>query len=158
MKGLISGSTAELEIRVIPAKGRAVFATAHIPKGSFLCEYTATKVYPMANRAKNEESYALNGEECMVLDVQTPRWWYCLDATQEYNGVGRLMNHAMPSRATAKPFRPLLVENQWRVGFISTRDISPGEEITWDYACPPMGNEFLRRTRRVPEEVSCTSP
>ena len=158
MKGLISGSTAEVEVRRMPEKGRAVFVTAHIPKGSFLCEYTATKVYPMADRAKNEQNYTLNGEECMILDIQTPCGWYCIDATQDYDGVGRLMNHALPSQATAKPFRPLRVHNQWRVGFLSTRDISPGEEITWDYACPPLGNKFLMRRRQVAEEVSCTSP
>lgn len=86
----------------------------------------------------------------MVLEVQTGEGWYCLHATRRFNTAGRLMNHAQARLATVRPFKPLLVEKKLRVAFLAARDIREGEELTWDYGCPPEGQEWLMRTRTKP--------
>ena len=91
-----------------------------------------------------ELEYAIIDEPCMVLKVQTPQGWFCLDATRAYNPLGRLLNYAPPREATAKPFMPfmpLLVKGKWRVGFLAARDLQPGTEITWNYGCPSEGQQ-----------------
>ena len=50
------------------------------------------------------------------------------------------MNHAPAKVATVRPFKPLLVNGKMRVAFLATRNVSEGEELTWDYGCPPEYN------------------
>ena len=134
MEGLLCRNNApEMEIRQIPGKGRGVFANERVSAGTYVAEYKTTKVYEQAKRAEYEEMYAMNGEPCMVLEVQTPQGWKCLDATRKIGTVGRLFNHTPHGRATLKPHKPLLVKGKWRVGFLATRNILPGTELTWDY-------------------------
>lgn len=149
--GLTGKTKITMGIHEIPGKGRGVLVEEFVPAGSYLCEYKTTEVYPRANRAKKEQEYATNGEPCMILEVQTPQGWFCLDATRKYNTLGRLLNHAAPHVATAKPFKPLLVNGKWRVGFLSTKDLQPGTEVTWDYACPPQGQQWLMKRSKVRE-------
>jgi len=146
----------ELEIRDIPGKGRGVFTLKPIPKGSFVMEYKTTQVYPQQERGIHEEEYAFNGEGCMILEVETPQGWFCLDATRRHNTLGRLLNHAPPTQATLKPFKPLKVNGKLRVGFLSTRDIPAETELTWDYGCQPKGQRWLMRRARG--EQVCLSP
>ena len=147
LQGLINHHIAPVEIKDVPPKGRGVFAAAPIKQGSYICEYKTTNVYPRSARAKEEKQYALNGEACMVLDVYTSMGCFTLDATRRFNSVGRLLNHAPAKVATVKPFKPLLVGEKWKVAFLAARDITKGEELTWDYGCPPEGQEWLMRVR-----------
>jgi SET domain-containing protein len=138
-------------------KGRAVFATAPIPHGSYVCEYERDKVYPIKDRPAHEAEYAINGEGCMILDIRVKHGWMCLDATRCHDTVGRLLNFASSRTATVRPFKPLLVDGEWRVGFLATRDIEEGEEICWDYGCPPEGQEWLMRNRRTGKQPGLVS-
>jgi SET domain-containing protein len=138
-----------LRIGHIEGKGRAVFATTSIPQGAYVCEYVRDCVYPLKDRPTHEEEYKENGEGCMILDIHTKHGWLCLDATRCHDTVGRLLNHAPHRRATVRPFRPLLVDGEWRVGFLANREIKPGEEICWDYGCSPEGQEWLMRNTRT---------
>ena len=135
-----------LRIVTVEGKGRGIIATAPIECGSYVCEYERGMVYQAKDRSVHEEEYRINNEGCMILEVQTAHGWLCLDATRCHDTVGRL-NHAPARCATVRPFRPLLVDGEWRVGFLATRDIEAGEEICWDYGCPPEGQEWLMRNR-----------
>lgn len=135
----------QMDIREIRGKGRGVVVTQQVPAGTFVVEYKTTKVYPKSKREQHEAEYSLNDEPCMILEVQTPNGWHCLDATRRFQSLGRLMNHAPPDKATAKPFRPQFVRGKWRVGFLTTKDLEPGTELTWNYGCPPGGQEWLMR-------------
>lgn len=115
-----------------------------------MLEYKSYKVYPQDERDSHETEYKFNDEGCMILEVQTSQGWFCLDATRRHNTLGRLLNHAPPSQATLKPFKPLKVNGKLRVGFLSTRDLAPDTELTWDYGCPPHGQRWLMR--RAPKE------
>ena len=150
LQGLTKHKSAPVTVGTIPGKGRGVFAAATITKGAYICEYKTKNVYPREARAEQEEQYVENEESCMILEVQTPRGWWCLDATRRWTTIGRLMNHAPAREATTKPFRALKVDKTWKVAFLATRDIRAGEELTWDYGCPPEGNRWLMRRRTKP--------
>ena len=127
-----------------------MFATAPISRGQYVCEYKTTEFYRREKRAENELQYVLNEEPCMVFEVQTAQGWFCLDATRRFHTPGRLMNHAPAQLANVKPFKALLVNGKWRVAFPAVHDIQVGEELTWDYGCPPEGQKWLMRVRRKP--------
>jgi len=150
LQGLIKNYTVPVAIKDVPPKGRGVFAAAPIKRGSFVCEYKTTKVYPRSQIAKEELQYAANNEPCMVLDVETSQGWFTLDATRKFSSIGRLLNHAPARKATVKPFKALLVGKKWRVALLAARDIAKGEELVWDYGCPPEGRAWLMRVRTQP--------
>ena len=53
------------------------------------------------------------------------------------------MNHAPKTLATLTPYKPVLLNGIWRVGFTAARDIVAGEELTWNY--PPRGIDWLQQ-------------
>lgn len=121
-----------------------MIAKKRIPQGEFVMEYKRSRVYPTSKRAEAEEEYRTNDEACMILDAETKDGWYCLDATRAFNTVGRLLNHS-----PLRPMKALLITKKgvtkWRVGFLSTRPIEIGDELTWDCGCQPHGEDWLRR-------------
>ena len=98
-------------------------------------------MYQKTKRQDYEAEYAINNESCVILEVQTPNGWQCFDATRRFGTLRHLMNHALPGKASLKLFRPLLVHGKWRVGFQSTRDLELGKVLTWNYGCPPEGQQ-----------------
>ena len=42
---------------------------------------------------------------------------------------------------------------KWRVGFISTRNLFPGDELTWDYGVLPEQTPETKRKRFTGEET-----
>ena len=56
----------------------------------------------------------------------------CLDATRLYAIPGSFLNDAQAWAAILKPFRPLFAQGKLRVGFLATRNIMKGEELTWN--------------------------
>ncbi len=142
----------ELQIIEIPGKGRSVVVQSPVAKGGYLCEYEFSCTYPRAQREAKELEYAANDEACMIFEVQTRNGWICLDATRKTDSIGRLLNHAPPRLATARAHKAVLLNGEWRVGFYAIRDLSIGEEVTWDYNCPPEGQQWLFKR---PGMLSC---
>ena len=62
------------------------------------------------------------------------------------------MSFAATTVATATPFKPLLLEGKWRVGFTASRNLLPGVELTWDYGCSPGGIPWMMRR---PPKAKC---
>ena len=125
-------------------KGRGVLVDEDVEQGRYMFEYKAD-VYPRKERSAREREYIANGEGCYILDVLTSDGWMCLDATRKHVTVGRLLNHAPKATATLTPSKPIFIRDKWRVGFLAARDLSAGEELTWDYSCRADGIEWLRR-------------
>ena len=124
----------------VEGKGRGLVLIEGVPEGSYVLEYEG-EVYPRREREAHEREYSSNDEGCYILDVQIPDGWYCIDATRHLLSPGRLMNHAAKTKAT---LTPILLQGKWRVGFTTTRDLHVGEELMWDYGCPPGGVEWLK--------------
>lgn len=79
----------------------------------------------------------------------------CLDATRWYAIPGHFLNDAQALSAILKPFRPLFFKGKLRVAFLATRNIKKGEELTWDYSCPPENQQWLmrRKTKRQGNDI-----
>ena len=56
---------------------------------------------------------------------------YCLDATEENNTLGRLINHSK-KHYNLKP-KTATVNGTPKLFFIASQDIAPGEELLVDY-------------------------
>lgn len=56
--------------------------------------------------------------------------------------IGRLINHAPGQEANCRPHPPLYVRGKWRVGFVTTKEIPAGEEVTYDYNV--RGEDWLK--------------
>jgi histone-lysine N-methyltransferase EZH2 len=126
-----------------------------VAKCSYVLEYEG-EVYARKDRRTHEREYASNNEGCYILDAQTPEGWVCIDSTRHLFSPGRLLNHAPSTKATLTPFKPLLIRREWRVGFKATRDLHVGEELIWDYGCPPGGIDWLFRRPVKSQNVADT--
>ena len=142
-----------MEVVEVHGKGRGVIVKDSVRMGAYVCEYEADSVFPRKQRASREEEYARNEEGCYIIDVHTRDGWVCLDATRSFSAIGRLLNHAPRAVATLTPYKPLFVGGKWRVGFTASRQLHPGEELTWDYGCEPGGLEWLKRRKGCKESV-----
>ncbi len=109
MDGLLGTPPPPVEIRSIAGKGRGVFIKPFVAKGGYLLEYEIDLVYRKGERPNLEEEYEENNQSCMVIDILTKKGWVTLDATRMAEAIGRLMNHALASQATAKPFKTLIL-------------------------------------------------
>jgi len=104
-----------MEVKHILAKGRGVFVNEYVSAGTYMAE--CKTIYPRSKRVKYEAMYTLSDEPCMILEVQAPQGWQCLDATRKYGTVGHLLNHAAPGKVTVKPYKPLTVMESGGWGF-----------------------------------------
>ena len=111
-----------------------MFATADIPKGSWLCEYKTTRVFNIKEKEEVVKEYEENGEGSYIVEslyTVENGGHLCFDATRKYHQFGRYMNHALqPNACLTAPF---MVRGKWRIGFVSVREINAGDEVVWDY-------------------------
>lgn len=129
-------------------KGRGVRASVPIKSGEYVCEYKHSSSYPIKEKSSRDAAYDCNNEGSYTLEVQLPGGkWICLDATTNLNCWGRFINHAGPSEANLKMFRPLMVREKWRVAFLSIRDIEANEELTFDYGQQRHCPHWMRRKK-----------
>ena len=83
----------------------------------------------------------------MILEVETKTGWVSLDATRCIDIPGRLIDQEINKTSIARPYKAILIIGQWRVGFISTRDLVPGDELTWEYVVLPLDTPETKRKR-----------
>lgn len=120
-----------LEVRQMSEKGRGVFSCKYFKKGDFVCEYAGDMVsYQVAK--KREELYAQDtsvGCYMYFFEYKTKIW--CIDATEETERLGRLLNHSK----TGGNCRTQLIEidSKPHLILVAARDINPGEEMLYDY-------------------------
>lgn len=120
-----------LEVRSIEGKGRAVFSTRLFKRGEFVCEYAGEMIsYNLAK--KREEMYAQDESiGCYMYFFEYKSKAYCIDATSESNRLGRLLNHSkLDGNCQAKLFE---TDARPHIILVASRDISAGEEMTYDY-------------------------
>lgn len=148
--GLTLRKTKKLDFCHDNVKGRGVIAGEDINLGDFVCEYKYSTSYPAQRKPVMDEAYDTNGEGSYILEVQIPGGkWICLDATVNLNSWARYINHARPSEANLKPFKPLMVGGKWRVAFLASRDIKAGDELCYDYGQQSHPPEWMRRRKVV---------
>ena len=110
------------EIRVSPIQGRGAFATQHIPAGTRLIEYAGERLTPAEADARypdvpgeRHHTYLFAIDDHVVVDAAV-------------NGnEARWINHSCDPNCDA------VIEDD-RIWIETIRDVSPGEELAYDYA------------------------
>lgn len=124
-------TTKNISVQHVPNKGRAVFADKAIAKGDFVVEYKGDLL--TYNEAKKREKLYENdmskGSYMFYFKVNDVT--YCLDATEENNTLGRLINHSKKNYNLKS--KTATVNGTPKLFFIASQDIAPGEELLVDY-------------------------
>jgi uncharacterized protein len=104
--------------------GRGLFAAQRIKKGERIMQYGGVKVPRAEGRRRTEKQWARGRVYVFELNQR-----YDLDGSPTWN-IARLANHSCDPNAESQNERGRAI---W---IVATRDIEPGEEITYDYNFP----------------------
>ncbi|CAG7823887.1 unnamed protein product [Allacma fusca] len=119
-----------IEVRQVELEGksqRGVFATKLFSKGDFICEYagklmTSAEANKRADRGDNDYTFRF---KCSTPIGES----WCINAEEETPRLGRLINHGKPNIQAFK----ILDGEIPRVYFSAIVDISPGQQLFYDY-------------------------
>lgn len=126
------------EVRLSPIQGLGAFATAHIPAGVRLIEYTGERLTP----AEADARYPDNSEDrhhtyLFAIDDDV-----VIDAAVGGNDA-RFINHSCDPNCDA------VIEDS-RIWIETIREIAPGEELAYDYAYVLEQRHTQAAKRRYP--------
>ncbi|XP_017457840.1 N-lysine methyltransferase KMT5A-like [Rattus norvegicus] len=125
-----SGKEEGMKVDLIDGKGRGVIATKRFSRGDFVVEYHGDLI-EITDAKKREALYAQNPSTgCYMYYFQYLRKTYCVDATQETNRLGRLINHSKCGNCQTKLHD---IDGVPHLILIASRDIAAGEELLYDY-------------------------
>ena len=153
IEGLAYGTEDGLEVKESEGKGRGVFATRAFQKGEYICEYRTCRVYSPKKKAKYIREYSKNKEGSYLLESAYGKR-LIFDATRKFSQYGRFINHAVRKNANVQYFKPLFIRGKWRVGFYAARNISLGEELSYDYGV--RGEPWMRSRKGKEKKVKCS--
>jgi uncharacterized protein len=126
------------EIRDSPIQGRGAFATHRIPAGTRLVEYAGERLTPARADARYpDEPGARHHTFLFAIDDAV-----VIDAAVHGNDA-RWINHSCDPNCDA-------VIDDGRIWIESLRDISPGEELAYDYAFTLAERHTPEAKRRYP--------
>lgn len=129
------GTTAPVSVKeVSPEVGRGLFADAPIKKSGFIGEYIGD-----VKRLDPENM----GDYAFWFPPRTGLEDYVIDASKAGNEL-RFANHSSDPNMD---IRCVNSEGEWHVIFTAKRDISPGEQLTFDY-----GPAYWEK-RKAPQEL-----
>lgn len=114
------------ELRGSTIHGYGLFATARIPEGTRIIEYTGEKITKAESNRRAiewEKQARKNGTGLVYIFDLNKR--YDLDGNQPSN-IARFINHSCEPNCEA-------VNIRGHIWIISVRDIEPGEELSFDY-------------------------
>lgn len=128
---------AKCEVFKTEKKGFGLRAVESIPVGTFLLEYVGEVLDPKEFRRRAKDYAKDKNLHYYFMALKSDA---IIDATMKGN-LSRFINHSCdPNSETQK----WTVNGELRIGFFSTRVISPGEEITFDYQFQRYGKEAQR--------------
>ncbi|MED6259299.1 hypothetical protein ATANTOWER_020404 [Ataeniobius toweri] len=110
-------------------KGRGVFSTCHFQRGAFLLEYRGDVI----NKQEYERRLKIYHDALKVFmfEFRHNGKQLCVDAAREDGSLGRLVNddHLNPNSR----MKTITVNGQPHLCLFAVKDITPGEEITYNY-------------------------
>ncbi|XP_051541809.1 N-lysine methyltransferase KMT5A-A-like isoform X3 [Myxocyprinus asiaticus] len=117
-------------VRYIEGKGRGVFATQKFQKGQYVVEYHGD-LLQITDAKKREALYAQDPTTgCYMYYFQYLSKTYCVDATNESDRLGRLINHSKNGNCQTKLHD---INGIPHLILVASRDIQEGEELLYDY-------------------------
>ncbi len=121
-----------------PIAGRGVFATRRIPKGTRIVEYTGERITAEeADERYDDDAMDVHHTFLFIVDDET-----IVDAAVGGNEA-RFINHSCDPNCDA-------VIDDARIWIETVRDVSPGEELAYDYAYVLEERHTLAAKRRFP--------
>ncbi|KAL6457496.1 hypothetical protein MHYP_G00344590 [Metynnis hypsauchen] len=121
---------AGLDVQHISAfKGRGVFAVTGLARGEFVLEFRGDLISAEESRRKRRVYHgAMKG---FMFDFLWHGKFWTIDAARDDGSLGRLVNddHINPNCKMKR----LIVEGRPHLCLFALRDITPGEELTYDY-------------------------
>nr|XP_053773260.1 N-lysine methyltransferase KMT5A-like [Desmodus rotundus] len=125
-----SGKEEEMRIDLIDGKGRGVVSTKKFSQGEFVVEYHRDLI-EITLPKKREALYAQDPSTgCYMYYFQYLSKSYCVDATQETNRLGRVINHSKCGNCQTKLHNVAGVPN---LMLLASGDIEAGEVLLYDY-------------------------
>ncbi|CAJ1081816.1 uncharacterized protein LOC124850789 isoform X8 [Xyrichtys novacula] len=121
---------AGLDVKYINSfKGRGIFTSAPFEKGDFLLEYRGDLI----SQQECERRLHLYHDhlKAFMFEFRYNGKLWCVDAAQEDGSLGRLVND--DHKAPNAKMKYLHMEGKPHLCLFAARDISPGEEITYNY-------------------------
>ena len=123
------------EIRGSGIQGKGAFATRRIRKGTSIVEYTGARItHEVADRIYNDGS---THTFLFTVDEHT-----VIDAT-EGGGDARFINHSCDPNCDAW-------NAEGEIWIVASRDIGPGDELTYDYGLSWAGESEAEAFTRYP--------
>ncbi|XP_076729854.1 N-lysine methyltransferase KMT5A-like isoform X1 [Maylandia zebra] len=110
-------------------KGRGVFASEPIEKGSFVVEYRG-ELISEHERDKRQKKYT-EKQTAFLFDFKWKNSTWCIDASREDDSLGRLVNddHKYPNCK----MKQLAVQDKPHLCLFAIENIQAESEITYDY-------------------------
>ncbi|CAF1579406.1 unnamed protein product [Rotaria sp. Silwood1] len=112
-------------------RGRGVFTIKKFYRNDYIVEYAGELL--TQNEAKHREDlYGRNHKiGCYMYYFKWGEKIFCVDATEETNRLGRLINHSRKN-SNCQP-KVFVIRDQPRLVLVALRDIEIGEELFYDY-------------------------
>lgn len=137
---LSRGNTRNLELFNYPGKGLGVRTREKIYKGSFIVEYVGERITHGLSRIRSEVYmkfdllYSFQLDFHLEEDAEPDREIDEIDAVY-YCNISRFFNHSCDGGNMKQLtfFEDQTDQSMQRIGFFATKDILPGEELTFDY-------------------------
>jgi SET domain-containing protein len=128
------------EVRESAIQGRGVYATARIPKDSWIIEYTGERIsHAEADMRYDDAAMDRHHTFLFVVDHDT-----CIDAFIGGNDA-RYINHSCEPNCEA-----VVAEGEGEIWIVALRDIMPGEELVYDYGYILEDESVEEALRRYP--------
>jgi len=117
-----------LSVSDSPGKGLGLFAIEHIPKGTFLFDYTGEKL----SKTEYDVRYP-SGVSDYTAGMRTPsgRMDFIDGRDSMLGAPARYMNHDSQTPNVGR--RTFCVEEECRILMYALRDLHPGDELQWNY-------------------------
>ena len=110
-----------IEVRDSGIQGRGVYAVAHIPKGTWIIEYTGERItHEEADRRYDDDAMDRHHTFLFTVDEKI-----CIDAVKDGNDA-RFINHSCEPNCEA-------ILSGKKIWIAAMRDIELGEELSYDY-------------------------
>lgn len=118
-----------LTIKIIEGKGRGIITTRDFHANEFVVEYVGDLI-DHSTAIKRERSHKADVGDYMFFFKYKDKS-YCIDATEETDRLGRLINHSKKNSLLYPKI--LQIQSAPRLIFFAKCDIPKGTEITYDY-------------------------
>ncbi|KAJ8681168.1 hypothetical protein QAD02_016955 [Eretmocerus hayati] len=118
------------KIKDFEGKGRGIITTREFHKGEFVVEYIGDLIDKSAARER-EAQYAKNKKiGCYMYYFKHRDSQYCIDATEESDRYGRLINHSRKGNLISRVFD---IGQEPHLVLLAKVDIPAGTEVLYDY-------------------------